>query len=134
METIPEVRATKNSNNDTNGTDDDEGDDDDDGTVGACSPAFRGNRLVNIELLKNSMEDIAGCKHCMKKDSFDVVEDFVQYCGRNGNDVRALFTNWKRPHEEVSVPIITFDETTYGMGMDIVIEQVVIKTKDPSVQ
>jgi len=96
-------------------------DDDDDGTVGVCSPAFRGNRLVNIEVLKNSMEGIAGCKHCMKKDSFDAVEDFVQYCGRNGHDVRALFTNWKRTQEEVSVPTITFHETTYGLGTDIVI-------------
>jgi hypothetical protein len=96
-------------------------DDDDDGTVGVCSPAFRGNRLVNIEVLKNSMEGIAGCKHCMKKDCFDAVEDFVQYCGRNGHDVRALFTNWKRTQEEVSVPTITFHETTYGLGTDIVI-------------
>jgi hypothetical protein len=95
--------------------------DDDNATVGVCSPAFRGNRLVNIEALKNSVEDIAGCKHCMKKDSSDAVEDFVHYCGRNGHDVCALFTKWKRSQGVVSVSTLTMDETTYGLGTDIII-------------
>jgi len=57
----------------------------------------------------------------MKKDSFDAVEDFAHYCGRNGYVVCALFTNWKRTQGLVSVRTVTMDETTYGLGTDLVI-------------
>jgi hypothetical protein len=54
------------------------------------TPPLRGNQLLNMILLRDGLEEHAGCKRCMEDD----LKEFVRYCCNHGFDVSSLYESW----------------------------------------
>ncbi len=75
---------------------------------------------MNISLLKDTLEDVAGCRQCMDSGTYDEVEDFVHCCNIHGYDLCTLLDTWKTTQRQ-SKCTVTIDEFTYEVATDLII-------------
>jgi hypothetical protein len=80
------------------------------------TPPLRGNRLLNMVLLRDGVEEHAGCKRCMEDD----LKEFVRYCCNHGFDVSSLYESWVLNRCNSS-PVLTVKEVTHGLGTRVIL-------------
>jgi hypothetical protein len=106
--------------------------------------SLEGNRLINLPALTNALENIATCKHCMRRSNRKSFESFLSFCAEETKnfkrtldgmslidklvayernfDVSFLFDKWVKYHqndiEQEAKPLV-ISELTYGLASEI---------------